>query len=130
MAAGRSMQNHKYLWWRTDYNYFHKKVELYKCLTSVRSSHLRCFIIKGVLRNFAKFTGKHLRNTGKRLRPATLLKKRCFPVNFAKFLRAPFLQNTSGRLLLSILDLSQVPQSTSNIIICRARNAIKRQFLK
>ena len=37
-------------------------------------------------------------------RPATLLKKRlwhrCFPVNFAKFLWAPFLQNTSGRLLL------------------------------
>ena len=35
---------------------------------------------------------------------ATLLKKRlwhrCFPVNFAKFLRAPFLQYTSGRLLL------------------------------
>ena len=26
--------------------------------------------------------------------------RRCFPVNFAKFLRAPFLQNTSGRLLL------------------------------
>ena len=25
---------------------------------------------------------------------------RCFPVNFAKILRAPFLQNTSGRLLL------------------------------
>ena len=25
---------------------------------------------------------------------------RCFPVNFMKFLRAPFLQNTSGRLLL------------------------------
>ena len=38
---------------------------------------------KGFLRNFAKF------------RPATLLKKRlwhwCFPVNFVKFLRAPFL---------------------------------------
>ena len=38
------------------------------------------------------------------LRPATLLKKRlqdrCFPVNFEKNLRAPFLQNTSGRLLL------------------------------
>ena len=36
--------------------------------------------------------------------PATLLKKRlwqrCFPVNFGKFLRTPFLQNTSGRLLL------------------------------
>ena len=36
---------------------------------------------------------------------ATLLKKRlwhmCFPVNFAKFLRTSFLQNTSGRLLLN-----------------------------
>ena len=40
------------------------------------------------------------------LRPATLLKKRlwhwCFPVNFAKFLRITFLQNTSSRLLLDI----------------------------
>ena len=38
------------------------------------------------------------------LRPATLLKKRpwrkCFSVDFVKFLRTPFLQNTSGRLLL------------------------------
>ena len=37
--------------------------------------------------------------------PATLLKKRlwhkCFPVNFVKLLRTPFLQNTSGRLLLN-----------------------------
>ena len=36
-------------------------------------------------------------------RPASLLKKRlwhsCFPVNFAKFSRTPFLQNISGRLL-------------------------------
>ena len=27
---------------------------------------------------------------------------RCFPVNFATFLRTPFLQNTSGRLLLEV----------------------------
>ena len=43
------------------------------------------------------------------LKPATLLKKRlwywCFPVNFAKFLRKPFLQNTSGQLLLFLLTL-------------------------
>ena len=36
--------------------------------------------------------------------PAILLKQRlwyrCFPVNFVKFLRTPFLQNTCGRLLL------------------------------
>ena len=55
----------------------------------------------GVLRHFAKLTGKNLC-----LRPATLLKKRlwcrCFPVNFAKFLRTPFSQNTSGGPLLDI----------------------------
>ena len=38
------------------------------------------------------------------LRPVTLLKKRpwhrCFPVNFTKFPRIPFLQNTPGRLVL------------------------------
>ena len=45
-------------------------------------------------------------------RPATFLKRRlmhrCFPVNFAKFLRTPFLQNTSGWLLLyySLFKLS------------------------
>ena len=37
---------------------------------------------------------------------ATLLKKRLwhrsFPVTFVKFLRTPFLQNTSGRLLLKM----------------------------
>ena len=36
-----------------------------------------------------------------------LLKKRlchrCFPANFAKFLRTPFLQNTSGRLLFKVV---------------------------
>ena len=48
----------------------------------------------GVLGNFAKFKGKHLRKSLSfakigGLRPATLLKKRdsgtCVPVNFAKF---------------------------------------------
>ena len=76
-----------------------------------RSSHQRCSVIKGVLRNFAKFTGKHLCqrlffNKVAGLRAAALLKKslwhRCFPVNFAKFLRTPFLQNTSGRLLSNV----------------------------
>ena len=55
------------------------------------SSHQKCSIEKVVLKNFAKFTGKQLRQKV----PATLLKKslwhRCFPVNFATFLRTPFL---------------------------------------
>ena len=55
------------------------------------------------------FTGKHLCQSPfftrvADLRPATLLKKRlwhrCFPANFVKFLRTPFLQTTSERLVL------------------------------
>ena len=84
---------------------------LFYLLYLFRSSHQMCSVTKGVPRNFAKFTGKHLCqslffNKVAGLRPAILLKKRlwhrCFPVNFAKFLRTPFLQNTSGRLLLFI----------------------------
>ena len=59
---------------------------------------------KDVLKNFAKFTGKHLCLSLFLNKVEILLKKRLrrkrFPVNFAKFLRTPFLQNTSGRLLL------------------------------
>ena len=55
-----------------------------------RSSHRRWSVRKGVLRNFAKFTGKHLCqslffNKVEGLRAATLLKK-----NFVKFLRTHF----------------------------------------
>ena len=62
------------------------------CLSSEQS------LRKGVLRNFGKFMGKHhcqnlFFNKVADLRPATLLKKRlwlrCFPENFAKFLRTP-----------------------------------------
>ena len=59
--------------------------------TKYRSSHQRCSMKKGVFRNFTKFTGKDLYQR---------LWYKCFSVNFAKFLRTPFLQNTSGRLLL------------------------------
>ena len=48
--------------------------------SSLKSSHRSSFVRKGVLRNFAKFTGKHLHqslffNKVAGLRPATLLKK-------------------------------------------------------
>ena len=80
-----------------------------------RSRHRRCSVKIGVFRNFAKFAGKHLCqilffNKVAGLKRATLLKKRfwyrCFPVNFAKFLISPFLQNTSWRLLLKGLFMS------------------------
>ena len=70
-----------------------------KSLKPYRRSHPDVFCKKGILRNFTKFTGKHLCqslffNKVAGLRPATLLKKRlwhrCFPANFVKFLRTPF----------------------------------------
>ena len=76
----------------------------------IRSSRPEAFCEKGVLRNFAKFTGKHLCqsllfNKVAGPRPATLLKNRlwrsCFPVNFAKFLRTPFLKEHLWWLLLA-----------------------------
>ena len=68
----------------------------------IRSSHWRCSVKIGVLKNFPKSTGKclcqSLLNKVAGLRSATLLKKRlwhrCFLMNFAKFLRTPFVQNT------------------------------------
>ena len=64
------------------------------------------FCEKGVLRNFAKFKGKHLCQS---LRPATLLKKRLwhrsFPVNFAEFQRTPFFIEHLRWLLLHLLKV-------------------------
>ena len=88
-----------------------------------RSSHQMCSL-KAFLKNFAKLTGKYLCqslffNEVAGLRSATSLKKRlwhrCFPVIFAKFLRTPFLQNTSKQLVLYILawiDLIKVSSLT------------------
>ena len=64
-----------------------------------RNGPRRCYLRKGVHRNFAKFTGEYLCqslifNKVAGLWHATLLKMRlwhgCFPANFAKFLRTLF----------------------------------------
>ena len=108
-----------------------------------RSSHQRCSIKKGVLRNFSKFTGQYLCqslffNKVAGLRPATLLKKslwhRCFPLNFVKFLRTPFLQNTSGRVLLQLLLLIKIFGALSNNsrnlnTSCRNAHTVSTLFL-
>ena len=76
-------------------------------MSRVRSSREEVFCKKDGLRNFAKFTGKYLCQS-------LFLQKRlwhkCFPVNLAKFLRTPFLQNTSGRLLLLLAFQKQPPE--------------------
>ena len=77
----------------------------------LRSSHPEVFFKNGILRNFTKFTGKHLCqslffNNVAGPRPVTLLKKRlwhrCFPVNFVKFLRTPFYIKHIWWLLLQV----------------------------
>ena len=77
------------------------------------------FCKKGVLRNF---TGNVAG-----LRPGTLFKKRlwhrCFPMNFAKFVRKSFLQNTSGRLFLKINDSKQRNQA-------KIRSSRSKMFFK
>ena len=57
-----------------------------------RSSHRRRSVKKSVLKNFAKFTRKHLCNF---LKKKTLAQ--VFFVNFAKFLRTSLLQNKHFR---------------------------------
>ena len=72
----------------------------------VRSTRLEVFCRKGVLRNFAKFTGKHLRQNlflnkiaGLRTSKKRLC-RRCFPVDFAKYIRAPYFTGHLQWLLL------------------------------
>ena len=81
-------------------------------ISSLRSSRPEVFCKKGVLRKFAKFLGKHLCQSlfffdkVPGLRPATLFKKRlwhrCFPENFAKFLRTSLFIEHLQKLLLQI----------------------------
>ena len=75
-------------------------MELQTRFVIFRSSCTEVFFKNGVLKNFAKFAGKHfcqslLFNKIAGYRPSTLLKKRlchmCFSVKFLKFLRTPFL---------------------------------------
>ena len=82
------------------HDYFHRQFSTMLVLALNRICRPEVFYKKDVLKNFANFTEKNLRqslffNKVAGLRPATLLKKtsshRCFPVNFAKFLRPAFL---------------------------------------
>ena len=75
-----------------------------------KKSEQKIVIDHVIMSRYLQYTCLHIKITfiflvlgtsdGSRKRPATLLKKRlwhrCFPVNSAKFLRTPFLQNTSG----------------------------------
>ena len=65
---------------------------------------LEVFYKKVVVKNFAIFTGKHLRWSHFLIKRLHFIKKRlqhrCFPVNIAKFSRTPILKNICERLPL------------------------------
>ena len=106
-----------------------------------RSSYQKCSIKKGVLRNFAKFTGKYLCqslffNKIAGLGPATLLKKRlwhrCFAVKFAKFLRTPFVTEHLRWLLLTAANFLSVPRicTIQNTSYSLAKAHLRTSFLR
>ena len=84
---------------------------LFSCCSIQKISRSELFCKKGVLKNFAKSTGKymcHIHREIQGLGPTTLLKKRLwhrwFPVNFTKFLRKPFFTEHLRWMLLSIVN--------------------------
>ena len=81
-------------------------------LLLLRSSRPEVFYKKAVLRNFAKFTGKHLcQALFNRLLiklPKKRLWHRVFPENFAKFLRTPFVTEHLWWLLLTTVYIFDV----------------------
>ena len=70
-----------------------------------RSSRSQMFFKIGVLGNIVNFTGKHLYSSHFLIKACNFIKKRlrdrCFPVNFAKFLRTPFFTEHLQWLLLN-----------------------------
>ena len=87
------------------------KTQGYFMICISRSSRLEVFCTKGALRNCAKFTEKHLCqslffNKVAGLRACNFIKKKtlaqCFPVNFAEFLRTPFITEHLRWLFLEI----------------------------
>ena len=73
-------------------------------LRALRSSHQRHSVKTGVLRNFAKFSGKHLRQSlffNKVAGSAFALRHGCSPVNLRYIFRISFPKNTSKGLLFT-----------------------------
>ena len=79
-----------------------------------RSSHRRCSIKKGVLKNFANFTGKHLCWSLfliTDLQARNFIKKILLQCFLIKLLRTPILKNICERLLLFVSPQNTITNS-------------------
>ena len=89
------------------------------------------FCKKGVLKNFANFTGKHL--CWSLLQTCNFVKKRlqhwCFPVKFAKFLRTFNLRNTCERLLLFVSPQNTIASSSGELRLDKTLTECKVSFV-
>ena len=97
------------------------------------SSHRRWSLRKVVFRNFAKFSGKHLCQSlfliKLQLWAYNFIKKRlwhrCFSVDFAKFQRTPFLQNTCGCCFWKMLRVFQLDTLIKGSVEIYPRSKLK-----
>ena len=82
---------------------------------------LRCSVKKVVLRNFAKLIRKHLCQSLFFNKVSTLLKKKlwhkCFPANYAIFLKTSFLTEHLRWLLLSFIGCTVIGSSLGSSVI-------------
>ena len=83
-----------------------KMVKFHKEIAINRNSHRRFSIKKGLLKSLVKFTRKHLRQS--------VFFNKVAGLNFAKFLRTPFLQNTSRQLLLKMFWFKSYTRNGKN----------------
>ena len=74
-------------------NFLEVMVLIFK-LKTIRSSRLKIFLEKGVLKIYSKFTGQSA--------ISIKLQNECSPVNLLHIFRTSFSGNTSGRLLLKL----------------------------
>ena len=110
--------------------FLHKLVYLHKHAQTglfTQAVAQRCSVNK----MFLEVSQNWQENTCARVRPAILLKKRpwqrCFPVNFAKFLRTPFLTEHLRWLLLYLTFFSlQLADTIKNVEVILAARENKR----
>ena len=77
----------------------------FSILTEIRSSHPEVFLGKGVLKIYSKFTGEHPCRSAISIKLfcnfiEITFRHGCSPVNLQHIFRTPFLNDTSGTLLL------------------------------
>ena len=103
---------------------------------NIRKRLSEVYCKKGILRNFANFTGQHLYQgllfiKVASLRPVTLLKMRlwhrCFPVDFAKFLKNTFCYRTP---LVAASGILYRQLTTDFLSLDRNQNVSNLHFLQ